>query len=135
MGTFVRFYKFVSQVVDYDDKNLEKLSLCARNLRPMLREAIFDEKGVDQGNVVLSHCLLSKISQQDLQLKEDYPEYLVLGDGLGVAKAKDKKEELLSQIISRLNEVFVTDELTGKDMLSYAYTIGDKVSESQQVVK
>ena len=35
LGTFVRFYEFMSQIVDYDDKNLEKLSLYARNLRPM----------------------------------------------------------------------------------------------------
>jgi hypothetical protein len=31
-------------------------------------------------------------------------------------KPKDKKEEYLSQIINRLNEVFVTDQLTDKDM-------------------
>ena len=38
LGSFVRFYEFMSQIVDYDDKELEKLSLYARNLRPMLRE-------------------------------------------------------------------------------------------------
>ncbi|MEI6542468.1 MAG: DEAD/DEAH box helicase family protein [Methylococcales bacterium] len=37
LGTFVRFYEFMSQIVDYDDKGLEKLSLYARNLRPMFR--------------------------------------------------------------------------------------------------
>ncbi|WP_303702472.1 hypothetical protein, partial [Pseudomonas aeruginosa] len=38
LGSFVRFYEFMSQIVDYDDKNLEKLSLFARHLRPLLHE-------------------------------------------------------------------------------------------------
>ncbi len=38
LGSFTRFYEFMSQIVDYDDKELEKLSLYARNLRPLLRE-------------------------------------------------------------------------------------------------
>ena len=134
LGTFVRFYEFMSQIVDYDDKELEKLSLYARNLRPMLRETIVDEDDVDLNSVVLSHYRLSKIRQQDLTLKEDHPDYLEPGDGLGSAKAKDKKEEYLSQIISRLNELFITDNLTDKDMVNYAHTIRDKVSENKLVM-
>ena len=52
-----------------------------------------------------------------------------------IPKAKDKKEELLSQILNRLNELFVTDQLTDKDMVNYAYTIRDKVSENQLVMQ
>ena len=68
LGAVVRFYEFMSQIVDYDDKVLEKLSLYARNLRPMLREAETDEADIDLSNVVLSHYRLSKIRQQDIQL-------------------------------------------------------------------
>jgi len=135
LGTFVRFYEFMSQIVDYDDKNLEKLSLYARNLRPMLRELLLDEDDIDLSSVVMSHYRLSKIRQQDLNLKDDSPEYLVPGDGLGTAKARDRKEELLSQIIGRLNELFITDQLTDKDLVNYAYTIRDKVKENELVMK
>ena len=134
LGTFVRFYEFMSQIVDYDDKNLEKMSLYARNLRPMLRESIVDEDDIDLNSVVLSHYRLSKIRQQDLNLRDGEGEYLTPGDGLGTASAKDKKEEFLSQIISRLNELFITDQLTEKDLVNYAYTIRDKVSENKQVM-
>src|SRR5690606_33595777 len=44
LGTFVRFYEFMSQIVDYDDESLEKLSLYARNLNPLLREQILEEE-------------------------------------------------------------------------------------------
>jgi len=135
LGTFVRFYEFMSQIVDYNDKALEKLSLYARNLRPMLRESIVDEDDIDLNNVMLSHYRLSKIRQQDINLRDGVGEYqLEPGDGLGSAKAKDKKEEFLSLIINRLNELFITDELTDKDLVSYAYTIRDKVSENKQVM-
>lgn len=135
LGTFVRFYEFMSQIVDYDDKELEKLSLYARNLRPMLRETFMEEDGIDLDSVVLSHYRLSVLSQQDLKLKQDSPDYkLEPGEGMGTARAKDKKEEFLSQIISRLNELFVSDHLTEKDMVNYAYTIRDKISENQFVM-
>ncbi|MCK9535047.1 MAG: DEAD/DEAH box helicase family protein [Pseudomonas sp.] len=135
LGTFVRFYEFMSQIVDYDDKNLEKLSLYARNLRPMLREVESDEEVVDLSNVVLSHYRLSKIRQQDIQLKEEAKDYeLEPGDALGTAKAKDKQEELLSQIVAKLNELFITDELTDADMVNYAYTVRDKVRENTLVM-
>jgi len=134
LGSFVRFYEFMSQIVDYDNKDLEKLSLYARNLRPMLRDLIIDEDDVDLSNVVLSHYRLSKIRQQDIKIKEDQADYLVPGKELGSGKAKDKQEEFLSQIISRLNELFITDELTEKDLVNYVYTIRDKLSENALVM-
>ncbi len=136
LGTYVRFYEFMSQIVDYDNKDLEKLSLFARKLRPMLRETIIDEDEIDLSNIELSHYRLSKIRQQHLELKEDSGEYkLNPGEGGGTAKPKNKKEELLSQIIQQLNEIFVTDDLTDKDLVNYANTIRDKVRENKLVMK
>jgi type I restriction enzyme R subunit len=135
LGTFVRFYEFMSQIVDYDNKDLEKLSLYARNLRPMLRESLIDEDDIDLNNVVLSHYRLSEIRRQDLKLKEDAGEYkLKPGEGFGTAKPKDIKEAFMSQIITRLNELFITAQLTDKDLVNYVYTIRDKVSENKLVM-
>lgn len=134
LGTFVRFYEFMSQIVDYDDKDLERLSLYARNLRPMLRETLLEDDSIDLDGVVLSHYRLSKIKQQDIKLKEDAGDKLEPVDSLGSAKARDRKEEFLSEIVHRLNELFVTDNLTEKDMVNYAYTIRDKISENSQVM-
>ncbi|MBU0673145.1 MAG: DEAD/DEAH box helicase family protein [Proteobacteria bacterium] len=135
LGTFVRFYEFMSQIVDYDDKDLEKLCLYARNLRPMLRETLIEEDDIDLNSVVLSHYRLSEIRRQDLKLSEDSGEYkLTPGEGVGTAKAHDRQEEFISQIISRLNELFVTDHLTEKDLVNYAHTIRDKVRENKLVM-
>lgn len=135
LGSLVRFYEFMSQIVDYDDKELEKLSLYARHLRPMLRETVVDEEDIDLSNVELSHYRLTAIRQQHIKLQENAEgNGLQPSDDLGSAKPKDKKEEFLSKIIGRLNGIFVTDELTDNDLVSYAYTIKDKMGENAVVM-
>lgn len=136
LGTFVRFYEFMSQIVDYDDKDLEKLSLYARNLRPMLRESFEDDDPIDLSNVEMSHYRLSKQRQQDLVMEGEQGEYgLKGGEAAGTAKAKDKQEERLSLIIDRLNELFLTDDMTENDLINYAETVRDKVMENEGVMK
>lgn len=135
LGTFTRFYEFMSQIVDYDDQDLEKLSLFARNLRPMLREHIILDDEIDLSNIEMSHYRLSKLRQIDIALQANSTEHqLEPGNDVGSATAKDKKEDFLSSIIHRLNEVFVTDKLTDKDLLNYAQTIADKVAENKSVI-
>lgn len=138
LGSYVRFYEFMSQIVDYDDKNLEKLSLYARYLGPMLREVRPDEEDVDLSNVTLSHYRLSKIRQQKLKLhtnSEDSKLDPSKAIGTAKARAKRRQEEHMSQIINRLNELFETDKLTKDDMVNYAFTIRDKISENELVMK
>lgn len=135
LGSYVRFYEFMSQIVDYDDKDLEKLSLYARHLRPMLRVAASVEDELDLSNVVMTHYRLSKIRQKDIKLKENSSDYKIdPTNDVGSAKPKDKKEEFLSHIIERLNDIFMTDRLTDKDMINYAFTVRDKLTENETVM-
>ncbi|MEM7481093.1 MAG: DEAD/DEAH box helicase family protein [Acidobacteriota bacterium] len=133
---FTRYYEFMSQIVEYDSRDLEMLSLYARHLAPLLREKLPDEDPIDLSSVELSHYRLSKIKQQDLKLvKEGAETGLHPASALGTRKPRNKEEEWLSQIISRLNELFVTDGLTDNDLINYAYAIRDKVSENQRVMQ
>ena len=133
LTTFTRQYEFMSQIVDYDDKALEKLSLYARHLQPMLREKLDDDDDVDLSNIVMSHYRLSKLRQQDLKLQEESID-LKSGSG-GGGRARDKEEDLLSQIVARLNEMFDTENLTDSDMLNYSQTIWDKIKENDIVMQ
>ena len=67
-------------------------------------------------------------------VKEDHPDGLSPATGIGTGKPRNKEEELLSQIIQRLNELFITDGLTENDLINYANTIRDKVSENETVM-
>lgn len=136
LGSFVRFYEFMSQIVEYDDKDLEKLSLFARHLRPLLHEQRLEEDEIDLSNVEMSHYRLSKIHEQHLKLQEDAAAYtLNPSNDVGTAKPKDKKEEFLSQILARMNDLFVSDRLTDNDMVSYAVSITNKINENSIVMK
>ena len=132
---FTRYYEFMSQIVDYDSTDLEQLSLYARHLAPMLREKAPDDDPVDLSSVELSHYRLSKLKQQDLQLQEEGADTgLKPATDLGTGRPRDKEELWLSQIITRLNELFITDGLTEKDLINYANTIADKVMEDERVM-
>ena len=134
LGTYVRMFEFMSQIVDYDDEDLEKLSLFAKHLRPMLREESVEEDEIDLSNVELSHYRLSKIREQDIKLEESSAEMIKGGSSAGTAKPKAKEEEFLSTILARLNELFLTENLTDNDILNYATTIKDKVLENKTVM-
>lgn len=129
-----RYYEFMSQIVDYDSPDLERLSLYARHLAPLLREKNPDDDSIDLSSVELSHYRLSKLKQQDLLMVKEGGEGLYATNALGTGKPRSKEEEWLSQIITRLNELFITDALTDKDLINYAYTIRDKISENQAVM-
>jgi type I restriction enzyme R subunit len=135
LGTFVRFYEFMSQIVDYDDRELEKLAVYARHLRPLLREERLDED-IDISSLQLTHYRLKKIAEHELKIKEDSEDYrLKAADGLGSGTARDPEKEALSTIIARLNELFAGENLTDKDRLNYMNTIKDKVMENTSVAQ
>ena len=136
LGTYVRFYEFISQIVPFDDLELEKLSLFARKLQPLLREARVEEDDIDLGNVMLSHYRLSKIKQQDLKLRDDKGEFgLQAAEGAGSARARDPKAEFLSRVLERLNEIFLMDALTDNDVVHFAETVASKVGENQRAME
>ena len=133
--SLTRYYEFMSQIVNYDSNDLEKLSLYARHLAPLLREKTPEDDPIDLSSVELSHYRLTKIKQQDLTMvKEGAATGLYAATDLGTGKARNKEEQWLSQIITRLNELFITDGLTEGDLITYAYAIRDKVSENQRVM-
>ena len=132
--SFTRYYEFMSQIIDYDSTDLEKLSLYARHLAPLLRADAPKDDPIDLSSVKLSHYRLSKIKQQDLNLVRDGDAGLSPSASVGTGKAKSKEEIFLSQIIQRLNDLFVTDGLTEQDMLNYAIVVRDKVKENPKVM-
>ena len=135
LGSFTRYYEFMSQIVDYDSTELEKLSLYARHLHPLLREKNPEADSIDLSSVALSHYRLSKIRQQHLRLEKDADTGLEPATEVGTGKARDKDEERLSEIIARLNELYVIDGLNDTDQLNYLNTITDKVAENETVLQ
>ena len=55
-------YKFMSQIIDYDNKDIEKISLYTRYLQPILRKRR-DDNEVYFSNIIMSHYRFSKLRQ------------------------------------------------------------------------
>lgn len=135
--SFCRYYEFSSQIVDFEDYDLEKLSIFAKHLHPLLRFDVLQED-IDLSDVAMTHYRLHEQREADLQLgykvgEEAKPYLAPTKEGSG-ATPKDAQTELLNEIISRMNDLFVEDGLSEGDMLNYANTIAGKVSENDTVM-
>lgn len=135
LGSFERFYEFMSNLIDYDDLELEQLALYAHHLRPLLREDR-DCEEIDLSNIKLTHYRLNKQRTRKIDLvKEDDGDYSLHGTtDLGSGRFKNQDRELLSEIIARLNELF-GGEFTEEDLVNYATTIAGKVRENTVVME
>jgi len=128
--SFLRLYEFLSQIVDYEDEELLKLSAFVKALIPNLKT--YDEKDpIDISLVKLSHYKLHKQKSENISLVGEGELASIEGGG---ATARDPEKELLSEIIGHMNALFEGD-LSDEDMLNYAKTIKDKVMENDKVVE
>ena len=135
--SFYRFYEFTSQIVNFDDLELEKLSIFAKHLYPLLRLDVVEDE-IDLSDVVMTHYRLHEQREADLQLGvkigEEPKSYLPDAKEGSGAVPKDPKTELLNEIIQRMNDLFIEDGLSENDMLNYANTIAGKISENEMVM-
>ena len=132
--SFYRYYEFSSQIVDFNDMELEKLSIFAKHLHPLLRLDVIEDD-VNLSDVVMTHYRLHEQREADLQLghkigEEPAPYLAPSKEGSG-AVPKDPKTEFLNEIIERMNDLFLGDGLSENDMLSYAQTLFGKVQDDE----
>ena len=104
MGTYVRFYTFLSQIFDYGNTALEKRWLFYKRLLPLL-EFEREINTVDLSKVVLTHHHLRNLGSKTLNLAqgETVP---IPGMAPGGGGVQDKDKVLLSEIIAKLNDLF-----------------------------
>jgi type I restriction enzyme R subunit len=106
IGSFVRLYEFLSQIVPYNDPELEKLYVYGKHLMPRLAEAARSELLSLDSDVRLTHYRLQKLGEQSLDLEKAEVVTLpgITDAGTGAAPPDEKKE--LREIVSRMNDLF-----------------------------
>lgn len=137
LAAYVRLYEFVSQIVDFDDAELEKLSVYAAHLRPLLAEERLDDE-IDLSALTMTHYRLAEKRTQALRLAEqdDDPEYGLKGaTSVGGRAPRDRKSEKLADILERLNDLFAADGLDEADLISAANSYADQVEKDDAVVQ
>jgi type I restriction enzyme R subunit len=133
LGTFVRFYEFMSQIVPYEDPELEQLAVFARYLRPLLRQELIEEDQVDLSGLELTHYRITKQREHRIDLGEDHGDYRIDPPEPGDGTARDPEKKELSEIVKKLNELFGA-ETTDQDKVSWFHSVKEKVKENEPVM-
>lgn len=109
LGSFVRVYDFLSQIVDFADTDLEKRSIYYKHLLPVLR--VNDAKvALDLSGVVLAKYALKDKGQAQLQLSGE-DALLKPPTDIGTGQAKDPVLATWEEIIQQANLPFEGEEL------------------------
>ena len=137
LAAYVRLYEFVSQLVDFDDAELEKLSIYAAHLRPLLAEEQLDED-IDLSGLTLTHYRLAERRSQVLRLADadDGTDGQGLKGitGVGGHAPRDQKTEKLAEILGRLNDLFAADGLDQADVVTVVESVGNQLKKNQKVM-
>lgn len=134
LQSFVRLYEFLSQIVPYEDRELEQLCVYAKHLHPLLRIDRLQEDDVDVGELQLTHYRLSKRAEHQLRLSEEGGDYtLKPGSDVGSGKPHDPEKKRLSEIIDALNDIFGA-EVSDDDQLQFLTGIAQRISRQEDVM-
>lgn len=114
--SFRNLYGFLSQVIPYQDSDLEKLYTYLRFLLTKLPKRTVDDYLSVEDEVKLEYYRLQKISEGQISLPQGEAKPLKAPDDVGTGKPDD--EVPLSELIDLLNERFGT-EFTKADQLFF----------------
>ncbi|APC14624.1 restriction endonuclease subunit R [Pseudomonas frederiksbergensis] len=134
LQSFVRLYEFLSQIVPFEDRELEQLCVYAKHLYPLLRVDRLMEEDVDVSELQLTHYRLSKRAEHKLRLSEESGDYgLDPATAVGSGKAHDPEKKRLSEIIEALNDIFGA-ETSDDDQLHFLTGIAQRISRQEDVM-
>ena len=108
LKAYRNLYAFLSQIIPYQDSDLERLYAFVRNLLAKLPPPGDGQAFALDDEVALQFFRLQQITEGSIDLSEGDADPLKGPTDVGTARAKDK-EVTLSSLIDRLNERFGTD--------------------------
>lgn len=132
---FRNLYAFLSQVIPYQDTDLERTYIFLRHLATKLPRRSNDPQYNFDNEVKLEYYRLQKISEGSIDLKEGYAQPLDGPTAVGTAVIRDTAVKL-SQLIDIVNERFGTD-FNQADQLFFDQIIeaASRSEELQQAAK
>ncbi|QDW61350.1 type I restriction endonuclease subunit R [Oerskovia sp. KBS0722] len=130
VSTYVRLYDFMSQVVDYEDTDLEKRSIFLRLLERYIRPTTVTAE-IDLSDVVLKKVKHTKATQIDISLGDGTGLRGVVAAGTG--RTPDPVLIAFQIVIDRLNELFGA-EFSRSQVEGFVDTLGAVLLENEDLV-
>jgi type I restriction enzyme, R subunit len=117
LGSFLRLYEFLSQIIPYDDPELEKLFVFGKNLMPRLAADSRDRHRLElDSDVMLTHYRLQKVAEQQLDLeKAEVVKLPGIGEA-GTGSAPEDEKKALREIVAKMNDLF-SGHITESDFI------------------
>ncbi|MFD1531924.1 type I restriction enzyme subunit R domain-containing protein [Pseudonocardia aurantiaca] len=114
LQSYVRMYGFLSQVVSYQDRDLERLYVYGRHLLTRLPRR--EDPGMDLGQVDLTHLRIVRTGDHDVSLTPEGEQVLPGFTGDGTGRKQEPEQVPLSELIADLNDRFGVN-LSDEDLI------------------
>lgn len=132
VGSFVRLYDFLSQIINFGDTDVEKHALFYRLLLPLLK-AGGNPETVDLSDVELVHIKQREQGTHSLDLAAEDPGVLRPMTAVGSRALQDPKMVRLAELVDRLNEMFAGEDFTVDYVWTFTKSIAEIVSKDSDV--
>lgn len=122
VGTYVRLYDFLSQIVDFGDTDVEKHAVFFRLLLPHIRGRGGDD-AVDLSDVELVHIKQKELGRHKLDLVEGESVALLPTTAAGSKSGRDPRLVMLEELVDRLNQQFAGESFREDQVISWTDAI------------
>ncbi len=116
VGSFVRLYDFMSQIIDYGDPALEKKQIYLRNLERVIQPDNYTAP-IDLSDVVLKQ--VKQIDRGRIDIGLGVRVGLSGMTAAGSGEKRDPKMVAFQQVLDRLNELFGSEDFTESQKVSF----------------
>lgn len=127
VGTFLRQYDFLSQIINYEDLGLEKLSIYLRHLAPVITAEQLQHE-IDLSTVDFDYIAQHEQGTTSGKLTGGAP--LEPTTEAGTGSVKDPEMVALEQVIAQINELF-SGEHPDSSVRNVVTHIRDRLEESE----
>jgi type I restriction enzyme R subunit len=122
LGTFLRMYDFLSQIVPYNDADLERLYTFGKNLMPRIAARGEGSSVLElDSDVRLTHYRLQKLGEQQLDLASGDVVKLKPASEAGSGQALTEEQVRLAEIVGKMNDL-LSGQITEADFIGAVTT-------------
>ena len=118
VGSFIRLYDFLSQIVNYQDTDLEKRSLYLRFLARQITAKNRNQE-IDFSTVELTHIKQSRTGDLTLDLRKGEANALKPITATGSGQKRDPRMVRLEEILAKVNDLFSGEDFTPAEQRSW----------------
>jgi type I restriction enzyme R subunit len=132
VGSFVRLYDFMSQIIDYGDPALEKKQIYLRNLDRVIQPDNYTAP-IDLSDVVLTK--VTQIDRGKVDISLGVPGGLSGITAVGSAEKRDPTMVAFQQVLDRLNDLFGSEDFTEGQKVSFLEALLRTLRENAELVR